>query len=330
MLLAVVQLVVLKMLPFDNKSEFQVVVNMPEGTPVEGTARVLAALAAIVRQVPEVTDYQAYAGTSAPINFNGLVRQYYLRGDSSQGDLQVNLVDKSAAQPQEPRHRARGAPGARRRGQAARRRLGAGRRGAARAARAGAARRRDLRPGLRRAAADRTRAAGACSTRPRTSSTPTTRCRHRRRAMRSTLDRAEGGASRRPAGRGHRRLSRRRLAGRDATYVHAGRERDPIAVRLELPSADKQGLEQALALPVRAASRRAGSALRSRDGGPQARGTPPIYHKDLLPVVFVTGDMAGRLDSPLYGMFSLVSQIGQLAAGGSARSCSASSARRIA
>ncbi len=94
-LLAVVQLVVLKMLPFDNKSEFQVVVNMPEGTPLEGTARVLTALASIVRQVPEVTNYQAYAGTAAPINFNGLVRQYYLRADANQGDLQVNLVDKS-------------------------------------------------------------------------------------------------------------------------------------------------------------------------------------------------------------------------------------------
>ena len=101
-LLAVVQFVVLKMLPFDNKSEFQVVVNMPEGTPVEGTARVLAGLANIVRTVPEVTDYQAYAGTAAPINFNGLVRQYYLRGDSNQGDLQVNLVDKQRSQPQEP------------------------------------------------------------------------------------------------------------------------------------------------------------------------------------------------------------------------------------
>src|ERR1019366_9555973 len=81
-LLAVVQLVVLKMLPFDNKSEFQVVVNMPEGTPVEGTARVLAGLANIVRTVTEVTNFQAYAGAAAPLNFNGLVRQYYLRGDS--------------------------------------------------------------------------------------------------------------------------------------------------------------------------------------------------------------------------------------------------------
>ncbi len=86
--------VVLKMLPFDNKSEFQVVVNMPEGTPVEQTAQVLAELADEVRKVPEVSDYQAYAGTAAPINFNGLVRQYYLRESGELGDLQVNLVDK--------------------------------------------------------------------------------------------------------------------------------------------------------------------------------------------------------------------------------------------
>jgi multidrug efflux pump subunit AcrB len=72
-------LVLLKMLPFDNKSEFQVVVDMPAGTPVERTAAVLHELGAYLATVPEVTDYQAYAGTAAPINFNGLVRQYYLR-----------------------------------------------------------------------------------------------------------------------------------------------------------------------------------------------------------------------------------------------------------
>jgi multidrug efflux pump subunit AcrB len=86
--------VVLKMLPFDNKSEFQVVVDMPEGTPVEHTARVLDDLAVVIESIPEVTDYQVYAGTSAPINFNGLVRQYYLRRDGTMGDIQVNLLDK--------------------------------------------------------------------------------------------------------------------------------------------------------------------------------------------------------------------------------------------
>jgi len=93
-LLVPLNLVVLKMLPFDNKSEFQVIVDMPTGTPVEATAALLRDLAVEVAKVPEVTDYQAYAGLAAPINFNGLVRQYYLRSGGEVGDLQVNLVDK--------------------------------------------------------------------------------------------------------------------------------------------------------------------------------------------------------------------------------------------
>src|SRR5487761_2673729 len=94
MSLALLQLVILKMLPFDNKSEFQVIVDMPAGTPVEGTAAVLHAMGAYIATVPEVTDYEGYAGTASPINYNGLVRQYYLRQLPENGDLQVNLVDK--------------------------------------------------------------------------------------------------------------------------------------------------------------------------------------------------------------------------------------------
>jgi multidrug efflux pump subunit AcrB len=90
----VVQWVVLKMLPFDNKSEFQVVVDMPAGTPLEDTAAALQEMGAWLARQPEVRDLQGYAGTASPITFNGLVRQYYLRADAEQGDLQVNLVDK--------------------------------------------------------------------------------------------------------------------------------------------------------------------------------------------------------------------------------------------
>ena len=92
--LTVVQWVVLKMLPFDNKSEFQVVVDMPAGTPLESTAAALHEMGAFLARQPEVRDLQGYAGTASPITFNGLVRQYYLRADAEQGDLQVNLVDK--------------------------------------------------------------------------------------------------------------------------------------------------------------------------------------------------------------------------------------------
>ncbi|MGC8888223.1 MAG: efflux RND transporter permease subunit [Verrucomicrobiia bacterium] len=83
-----------KMLPFDNKSEFQIILNMPEGSALEETARVAREIAAAVRVEPEVTDYQIYAGVSAPFNFNGLVRHYYMRRGANIADIQVNLVNK--------------------------------------------------------------------------------------------------------------------------------------------------------------------------------------------------------------------------------------------
>ena len=89
--LAVFKLVLLKMMPFDNKSEFQVVLDMPVGTPLPETNRVLRAIADEALTAPEVTHLQLYAGTAAPMTFNGLVRQYYLRGEPEMGDLQVNL-----------------------------------------------------------------------------------------------------------------------------------------------------------------------------------------------------------------------------------------------
>ena len=86
--------VTVKLLPFDNKSEVQLVVDLPEGTSLEGTARVLEAAAAVTRKVPEVVAMEAYAGTSAPFNFNGLVRHYFLRAKPEQGDLMVTLLPK--------------------------------------------------------------------------------------------------------------------------------------------------------------------------------------------------------------------------------------------
>ncbi len=86
--------VVVKMLPFDNKSEFQVIVDMPEGTSLEKTAAVTRELAVQLQQVPEVTDYQTYVGTASPFNFNGLVRHYYVRRGSNVADIQVNLTPK--------------------------------------------------------------------------------------------------------------------------------------------------------------------------------------------------------------------------------------------
>ena len=83
-----------KLLPFDNKSEIQVVLDLPMGAPLEATDRVLMAIADRLKDLPEMTSLQAYAGTAAPYNFNGLVRHYYLRSDPQMGDLSINLKPK--------------------------------------------------------------------------------------------------------------------------------------------------------------------------------------------------------------------------------------------
>ncbi|PWG05616.1 efflux RND transporter permease subunit [Polaribacter aquimarinus] len=94
MALFVTNSVAVKMLPFDNKNEFQVVIDMPEGTTLERTGVVTQEIAQYLSTRPEVVNYQNYVGTSAPITFNGLVRHYDLRGGSNMADIQVNLVDK--------------------------------------------------------------------------------------------------------------------------------------------------------------------------------------------------------------------------------------------
>lgn len=89
------QFVKVKMLPFDNKSEFQVIIDMPEGTTLEQTAQAARHLAEVALKEPEVINVQTYAGTASPFNFNGLVRHYYLRAGSNVADIQVNLLGKS-------------------------------------------------------------------------------------------------------------------------------------------------------------------------------------------------------------------------------------------
>ena len=86
--------VAVKMLPFDNKNEFQVVIDLPEGSTLERTSAVAKEVGAYLSTRPEVVNYQTYVGTSAPITFNGLVRHYDLRGGSNMADIQVNLTDK--------------------------------------------------------------------------------------------------------------------------------------------------------------------------------------------------------------------------------------------
>ena len=308
LLLVVLQLVVLKMLPFDNKSEFQVIVDMPEGTSIEQTARVLDALGEAVETVPEVTDYQAYAGTAAPINFNGLVRQYYLRSDSNTGDLQVNLVDK--------KHRKRSSHEIARSVRELLSPIGEEFGASVKIA--------EVPPGppvmaplVAEVYGPDYEAQKALGRRLET-------------MFRGTKDIVDVDSSvEADATRYVIEVDRQRAAllgvpqqkitsalnmalnGEDVTYVRQGRERYPIPVRLDVPVSSKADLDSLLALEVRSVTGQR-VPISEIANVQEVSWDDAIYHKDLLPVVFVVGDMAGRLDSPLYGMFDLAGQIGEI------------------
>jgi len=303
--LAAVKLVVLKMLPFDNKSEFQVIANLPEGTTAETTARLLDELAHVIEQVPEVSDYEVYAGTAAPINFNGLVRQYYLRQDPRLGDIQVNLVSKH--------YRSRKSH--------------------------------EIALGVRPALAAIGREYGASVQVVEVPPGPPVRApivaeiygpryaeqrrlaQEVRKLFDATADIVDVDDSIEAAtprlivdvdrqkaallGVSQAQIVQTlsvALQGSDATYIHAGTELYPIPVRLELPVADRAGVDKLLALEVRSTSGER-VPLSELTQVRTAAWDAAIYHKDLQPVAYVTGDMAGRLDSPLYGMFTMVGRL---------------------
>jgi len=300
--LVAVQWVVMKMLPFDNKSEFQVVVDMPEGTALEETGRVLDELAAAIAGLPEVTDYQIYAGTSAPINFNGLVRQYYLRSGPELGDIQVNLVDKHHRDQQSHEIAVAARPMLAEIGQ----RYGASVKVV------------EVPPGppvqaplvaeiygpFPEAQRELTRAVRrAFDAMPDVVDVDDSLESERPRQV-VTIDRQKAALLGVSQAEAVQALSAG-LGGYDASYVHAGRETYPIPVRLELDVPDKANLASVLALQVRSRSG-ARVALSEIAVVEERPWDTSIYHKDLLPLTWVTADAVGELDSPLYGMFGIV------------------------
>ncbi|HXF65457.1 MAG TPA: efflux RND transporter permease subunit [Burkholderiales bacterium] len=303
--LAGVQLVILKMLPFDNKSEFQVVVDMPAGTPVEITAAVLHEMGAHLASVPEVTDYQAYAGLSAPINFNGLVRQYYLRNASEMGDLQVNLLPKDRRRRQS--HEIAQA----------------------------------VRPALEEIAArwdakvkvvevppgppvlspivaevygpdEAGRVRVAKKVREAFAATPGVvavddSVEDAAPRIQLKVDQAKAalaGITRRDVVE----AMRIGLAGADVTPIHDGTSKYEVPVRVTLPAERRGELAEFLKLTIRAPNGALVPLAELVHPVENAR-ERPLHRKDLLPVVYVVGDQAGRVDSPLYGMFAVRAKI---------------------
>jgi multidrug efflux pump subunit AcrB len=299
--------VVMKMLPFDDKSELQVVIESEEGTPVEGTARVLDALVAEMAKLPEVHDLQLYAGTSAPINFNGLVRQYDLRSAEHLGDVQVNLVPKDARERSSHEIALAIRPslteiaakfGARLQivevppGPPVRAPI------VAEIYAPAAEERRMLADNVWLHFGETPEVVDLDSSRARASPRMIVEI-DESKAMKLGVTQAAIVETLEVA-----------LAGRDSTFVYRGQERRPVPVRLELGEADKSTLSSALLLEVRST---AGTRVHLSElvRVQAANWDAPIHHKDLRPVDYVMADMAGSKDSPLYGMFALVKRLGE-------------------
>lgn len=307
LLLPSVGLVVLKMLPFDNKSEFQVVLDMPANTRVEKTAQVLKEMGIYLATNPEVSSYEIYAGTAAPINFNGLVRQYYFRQNSSVGDIQVNLVDKHHRSDKSHKIATRVRPGlveiAKKHG--------------------GNVKVVEVPPGPPVLSPIVAEVYG-----------PTDEGRLAvAKSVRSVLEKTNGlvdiddsSISKSPkkmliVDRRKANLMgvsqqavvstlRAGLSGEDMAYVH-DQTKYPAPVTVRIPEDQQDKLDNLLKLTVRNSQRDA-VPLSQLVSIVDADREQVIYHKDLLPVNFVIADAAGSIDSPLYGLFSARGDINQI------------------
>jgi multidrug efflux pump subunit AcrB len=306
--------VVLKMLPFDNKSEFQVVVDMPAGTALENTAAALQDLSAYLAQQPEVLNLQGYAGTASPITFNGLVRQYYLRADAEQGDLQVNLVDKQ--------HRSEKSHVIAQRLRPALEEIGAKHGARIKVV--------EVPPGPPvmsplvaevygpDEAGRQALAAKIAQSFEATDDIVGVDTSLREDAPRVFLQvrrqRAESLGI--PVAAVAQTVSGA-LSGADAAYLHDGQSKYPVPVRIQLPLESQVGLERILGLSLRAAN---GQLVPLSELVTVERGIidKPLFTKDLKGVSYVFGDMAGKLDSPLYGLFAIRSTMDSAAKEGDA------------
>ena len=301
-----------KMLPFDNKSEFQVILNMPEGTSLEQTAAVAREMAAAIRTEPEVTDYQVYAGVASPYNFNGLVRHYFMRRGANVADIQVNLVGKHERQAQSHDIAKR------------------------------------IRPAVT-AIADRYKARVAIAEVPPGPPVlqtlvaeiygPNEEARQKLAEAVKTIFKATPGvvdvdwyveADQQKArfiidkekaalhGISAATISQTlkiAVDGENVDLLHQPAEKEDVNIRLELPRSAKTTPEELLALRVRSGD---ANALPE----PGASGSPlvplrelvkvehvtvekSLYHKNLMPVTYVIGDVAGIVESPVYAIFQM-------------------------
>jgi multidrug efflux pump subunit AcrB len=298
--LVLTKAVKVKMLPFDNKSEFQVVMDLPEGTTLETTNALGQEIARYLRAVPEVKSTEVYAGTAAPFNFNGLVRHYFMRSSPNVGDVQVNLVSKEERSRQSHAIAVAVRPGI----DSIAERYGA------------AVKVAEIPPGPPvlstivaevYAADDSTRLAAAAQVRQAFESTPgvvdvdwTLEAPQQRRAFR--VDRLTTAA----AGASVEHITRTlymALSGAPSGIAMSTTAREATAIVPRLPIENRSSIDALLALPIATATgpqplARFVTVLDSTRESSRVR-------KDLRPAIYVTGDVAGAIESPVYAMLAI-------------------------
>ncbi|RTR36804.1 efflux RND transporter permease subunit [Shewanella canadensis] len=299
------QLVILKMLPLDNKSEFQVMVDMPEGTPVEQTQRVLQALGRYLSTIEEVENYQLYAGTNAPMNFNGLVRHYFLRETQELGDIQVNLLDK--------KHRDRDSHTIAQSVRAPLQAIGKPFNANIKVV--------EVPPGPPVWSPILAEVYGPSEAIREKAAYQLQALFHEtddvvdidiflpaaQQKWQVFIDRSKASLLGVPY-QNIVSLISTSVGGQDMSYLIKDKQKRPTPIRLQLKESAKLDLEQVLNLK-----------LLGQDGNSvpvselvnikKGKIDSPIIHKNMIPMVMVVADMAGKFDSPLYGMFEMAAKI---------------------
>ena len=293
-----------KMLPFDNKSEFQVILNMPEGSALEDTAQCAREIAAAIRVEPEVTDYEVYAGTSSPFNFNGLVRHYFMRRGANIADLQINLVAKGHRKAQSHDIAKRVRPQV----------TAIASKYGARVAIA------EVPPGppvLQTLVAEiygpnqESRLALAHQVIKVFKDTPGVvdtdwYVEADQAKARLVIDKEKAALS----GISAETISdtlRMAVGGAPVDLLHVPRDKEDVDIVLQLPRANRARVEDLLGLRVRSASNPAAPLVPLRElvKVEQTTVEKSIYHKNLMPVTYVIGDVAGVVESPVYAILNM-------------------------
>jgi multidrug efflux pump subunit AcrB len=293
-----------KMLPFDNKSEFQIILNMPEGSALEDTARCAREMAAAVRVEPEVTDYEIYAGVPSPFNFNGLVRHYFMRRGANVADVQINLVSKGDRKAQSHEIAKRIRP----------RITEIAARYGARVAVA------EVPPGppvLQTLVAEiygpneESRLALANQVIQIFKSTPGIvdtdwYIEADQPKVRFIIDKEKAALHGISAATISETL-RLAVTGPAVDLLHVPRDKEGVDIILQLPRASRTMPEDLLVLRVRSNANPAAPLVPLREliQVEQAKVEKSIYHKNLMPVTYVIGDVAGVVESPVYAILKM-------------------------